>query len=94
VAEPVTHVGVDETAFQRRHEYVTVVTDLRRTRVLYVGDERRQETLDRYWASVPLEHRQAVEAVAMDLWEPYIRSTLTHVPDAEAKIVFDKFPMA
>ncbi|MGH6692369.1 MAG: transposase, partial [Gammaproteobacteria bacterium] len=33
----------------------------------------------------------AVEAVAMDMWEPYIGSTRTHLPEAERKIVFDKF---
>ena len=29
-AEPIVRVGVDETSFQRRHEYVTVVSDLER----------------------------------------------------------------
>jgi hypothetical protein len=34
------HLDIDETAFQRRHEYVTLVTDLDRARVLYVADTR------------------------------------------------------
>ncbi|MFN9368666.1 MAG: transposase, partial [Planctomycetia bacterium] len=32
-----------------------------------------------------------VEAVAMDMWEPYIQSTLEAVPLASSKIVFDRF---
>ena len=27
----------------------------------------------------------------MDMWEPYVQSVLTHVPDGRAKIVFDKY---
>lgn len=48
---PARHPGIDETAFQRRHEYVTVVTDLDRARVLYVADTRRRESLDAFWAA-------------------------------------------
>ncbi len=32
--QPVPHLGIDETAFARRHQYVSVVTDLDRSRVL------------------------------------------------------------
>ena len=27
----------------------------------------------------------------MDMWGPYFESTMQHVPDAESKIVFDRF---
>jgi len=30
----------------------------------------------------------------MDMWEPYIHSTLVHLDDATAKIVFDKVHIA
>jgi hypothetical protein len=70
-AAPARYLGIDETAFQRRHEYVTVVTDLGRSRVLYVADDRRRESLGRFWAQWPAEHRATIAAVAMDMWEPY-----------------------
>src|SRR5207244_1400305 len=38
--EPPRYVGVDETSFQKRHEYVTVVGDLERDRVIHVSDDR------------------------------------------------------
>jgi transposase len=94
VITPARHLGIDETAFQRRHEYVTVVTDLDQGRVLYVADHRRQESLDGFWATLPEATRDAIAAVAMDMWEPYISSTLAHLPGANAKIVFDKFHIA
>jgi transposase len=93
-AAPARYLGIDETAFQRRHEYVTVVTDLERSRVLYVADDRRRESLDGFWAQWPAAHRATIAAVAMDMWEPYIGSTRAHLPGAEGKIVFDKFHIA
>jgi transposase len=88
------HVGVDETSFQKRHEYVTVVSDLDRGVVVHVADHRGRDALDGFWASLTPSQREQVEAVAMDMWEPYIQSTLDHLPDAGNKIVFDKFHVA
>lgn len=88
------HTGVDETSFQKRHEYVTVVSDLERGVVLHVADDRGREALDGFWRGLSEAQREQVEAVAMDMWEPYIQSTREHVPGAETKIVFDKFHVA
>ncbi len=30
----------------------------------------------------------------MDMWHPYVSSTLNHLPEAQSKIVFDKFHIA
>ena len=39
----------------------------------------------------PPDQLASIEAIAMDMWEPYVQSVLTHVPDGRAKIVFDKY---
>lgn len=88
------HAGVDETSFQKRHEYVTVVSDLERSIVVHVADDRGRAALDGFWTSLREEQRAQVEAVAMDMWEPYIQSTREHLPGAAEKIVFDKFHVA
>jgi transposase len=87
--EPLRFVGVDETSFQKRHEYVTVVADLEGDRVLWVGDHRRQGTLESYWEGLTAEQREAVEEVVMDMWDPYIAATEAWVPDST--IVFDRY---
>ncbi len=94
ILEPPRYLGIDETSFQKRHEYVSIVTNLEGTRVLYVGDDRTRESLDGFWETLPPEHLASIEAVAMDMWEPYIRSTEAHIPDAWSKIVFDKYHVA
>jgi transposase len=92
--EPIRRVGVDETAYQKRHEYVTVVNDLERGRVIFVGDGRKQDALDGFWALLPAERRRELEAVAMDMLPAYMRSTRDHLEGAASKICFDRFHVA
>src|SRR5262249_37105260 len=87
VRTPARHLGIDETSFARRHQYVTVVTDLEHGRVLYVADERRRESLDAFWGQLSASELAAIEAVALDMWEPYLGSVRAHVPAADAKLV-------
>ena len=88
------HVGVDETSFQKRHEYVTVVCDQDEDTVVYVADGRGRGVLDRFWELFTEDQRAKVESVSMDMWPAYIASTEAAVPDAERKIAFDKFHVA
>src|SRR5881397_879231 len=58
-------VGVDEKSFQRRHDYVTVVSDLEGARVLFVADDRKRESLEAFWAlGLTAAQRAQVEAIA------------------------------
>ena len=93
-AEPVRHLGVDEKAFRKGHKYMTVVNDLERGRVLYVAEDRKQESLDGFWGTLTEGQRNGIEAVAMDMWDPYVNSVRAHVAEADEKIVFDKFHVA
>jgi len=85
------HLGVDEKAVAKRHRYVTLVNDLDRGTVEYIGDDREKSSLDAYYQSLSAEQLSGIEAVAMDMWEPYIESTAVHVPDGRSKIVFDRY---
>jgi transposase len=93
-AEPVTQIGVDEKAFRKGHNYLTLVNDLLRGRVLYVAEDRKQSSLDGFWETLTAGQTAGIEAVAMDMWDPYIASVREHVPEADGKIVFDKFHVA
>jgi len=92
--EPPKRIGVDETSFQKRHEYVTTVNDLEAGVVLFVGDDRKQATLDGFFEDLGEAGCAGLEAIAMDMWAPYIGSARSHVPEADRKIVFDKFHVA
>ncbi len=90
----VRQIGVDETSFQRRHEYVTIVTDLETSRVLHVADDRKRASLDAFFRGLDAEQLARIDAIAMDMWGPFIASVKEYVPDAELKIAFDKFHVA
>ena len=87
-------IGVDETSFRKGAEYITVVNDLDQNKVLWIGDDRRKQTLSVFYAELGVEGCEGLESVAMDMWAPYISSTREHVPDADQRIVFDKFHIA
>ena len=87
-------IGVDETSFRKRAEYITVVNDLDQNKVLWIGDDRRKQTLSAFYTELGVEGCNRLESVAMDMWAPYISSTREHVPDADRRIVFDKFHVA
>jgi len=92
--EGIKHVGVDETAFQRRHEYVTVVSNQQGGGVLHVADGRSQEALDNFWKQLTPKQLAEIESVAMDMCAAYVRSAKEHLPGADAKIAFDRFHVA
>jgi len=93
-SQPLRAIGLDETSFQRRHEYVTVIYDTERTRVVEVLDGRSREALETFYWDTPFEDLQTIESVSMDMWGPYIEATLEHIPDAKRKIAFDRFHVA
>lgn len=87
----VARIGVDEKAASKGHQYITLVCDLDGATIEYIGDDRKTETLDGYFETLSDEQIAGIQAVAMDMWEPYINSTLAHLPDGKNKIVFDRF---
>ncbi len=93
-AEPLRRLGVDEKAFRKGHKYFTLVNDLDRPRVLFVAEDRKKSSLDGFWETLTEAQKEGIEAVAMDMWDPYVASVREHLVDGETKIVFDKFHVA
>jgi len=90
-----TVVGVDETSFQKRHEYVTVVCDPERATVLFVADGRSADSLSGFFDGLTAEERAGIDAVAMDMSGAYLSAVTRALgPDANERIVFDKFHLA
>ncbi len=88
------HLGVDETAFRKRHDYVSIVSDQDNGTVLYVGKDRKKADLKQWFEALPRSCLEAIESVSMDMWPAFINATLEMVPGAESKIAFDKFHVA
>ncbi len=93
-AEDLIYIGVDEKAFRKGHQYLTLVNDLIGGNVLYVAEDRKESSLDGFWGTLTQDQRDGIFGVAIDMWEPYISSIRRNLPDGDDKIVFDKFHIA
>lgn len=45
-------IGIDEFAVKKGHVYKTIVIDLGRGRIVYVGDDKGTDVLDGFWKMV------------------------------------------
>jgi transposase len=86
-----SHLGVDEKAIAKGHSYMTLVCDLNEATVEYVGEERKEESLAAYFAAFSPEQLEAIEAICLDMWPAYINACHANVPQADQKMVFDRF---
>jgi len=82
-------LAVDEVSYKKHHKYLTIVLDLERTRVVWVGQDRSKETLDRFFKEIGPERAEKIVAIAIDMWDPFQASIKEHAP--QAVVVFDKF---
>lgn len=84
-------IGIDEKAIAKGHRYMTLVCDLDEATVEYIGEERKEASLGAYFEAFPKECREDVEAISLDMWPAYINACRDKVPDADNKMVFDRF---
>ena len=82
-------LAVDEISLKKGHHYLTVIINWQNGRVLWVGEGRRYETLKAFFDTLTDEQKVAIKAIAMDMWDPYIKAVKECCPDAA--IVFDQF---
>lgn len=88
---PMARVGADEKAFAKGHSYMTIVCDIDQGTVEYVADGRKKESLAGFFQGLSAEQRSAIEAVAVDMHEPYVQAIQEELPLAADKIVHDRF---
>lgn len=83
-------MGVDEIYLGKKQKFLTVVSNLETVEPLWMGQERKKETLDEFFRSQLKEkQRRAIAAVCVDMWRPYQLSLEEWAP--QARLVYDKF---
>ena len=65
-------LGVDEKAFRKGHRYLTIVNDIERGTVEFISENRKKASLAEFYKPRTPEQLRAIEAIAMDMWEPYV----------------------
>ena len=82
-------IGVDEISYRKHHRYLTVVVDHLTGRVVWAGKDRKVKSLLRFFRKLGPERAAALEAVSMDMWEPYWVVVRKKAP--QAQVIFDRF---
>jgi transposase len=88
-----TALGVDEVSYRKGHKYVTVVYDLDRSRVDWVGPGKKRETIDSFFTEQLSDYQKSqVKWACCDMSETFIGAIKTHCP--HAKLVLDRFDLS
>ena len=90
-ARPPVHViGIDEVSRRKGQVYLTVVYDLERRVLLWVGDDRTEEAVRPFFTKEMGARRcHTLRVVCMDMWAPYAKLVREHATNAQ--ILFDRF---
>ena len=85
----VTRIAMDEFAIQKGHRYATVVVDVARKRVLWVGRGRSRAEVRPFFERLGPERCAQLQAVAMDMNTAYDLEVRRHCPNA--RVIYDLF---
>lgn len=86
---PLHVIGIDEVSRRKGHHYLTVVYDLERRVLLWVGQDRTADTLNRFFAELGRRRCRSIHTVCMDMWPAFLRSVRENLP--RAQVLFDRF---
>jgi transposase len=84
-------IAVDETSCRKGHDYVTLVADMLKRRVIFVTEGKDATTIEAFSADLR-QHSgdpEKIACVSIDMSPAFIKGVAEHLPNAE--ITFDKF---
>lgn len=81
---PIRAIGVDEIAYGRGHNYLTLVYQIEAgcVRLLWVGKERTEESFEKFFTLIGKELAEKIEFVCSDMWKPYLKLIAKHCTNA------------
>jgi transposase len=84
-------IGIDEIQWRRGHQYLTLVyqIEMGMKRLLWIGRERTEHTLERFFAFFGNERCSALQYICSDMWQPYLKVIATWAD--QAVHVLDRF---
>jgi len=88
---PAVHaIGIDEVSRRKGQVYLTVVYDLERRVLLWVGEDRTEEAVAKFFTEEMGPRRcHTLRVVCMDMWAAYANLVRKHA--SRAQILFDRF---
>jgi transposase len=83
-------LGIDEISYAKGHKYATVIYDLDRACVVWIGEGKGRATVDRFFTEALSPYQRAnVRWACCDMSEAYMGAIRDHCPGAT--LVIDRF---
>jgi transposase len=82
--DSVKAIGVDEIAYGRGHDYLTLVYQIESgcKRLLWVGEERTTQSFEKFFVMIGKDLAERIEFVCSDMWKPYLDLIAKHCTNA------------
>ena len=84
-------IGVDEIQWQKGHKYLTLVYQIDdfHKRLLWLGEARKESTLQSFFDWFGAERSEALKYVCSDMWKPYLNVIALNA--SQAIHILDRF---
>lgn len=88
----IEELGIDEVSERKGHRYLTLVTDIERRRVIWVGKKRDRAVLKRFFRWLGKKRRKKLKRVVIDMHDPYEQEIRAQCP--RVRIIYDHFHLS
>ena len=83
-------IGIDEISYHKGHKYATLVYDLDRSCVVWIGQGKGRAAIDRFFNEALSDYQKSrIQNACCDMSETYIGAIKDHCPNAT--LVLDRF---
>ena len=86
-------IGVDEVAYRRQHEYLTLVADHDSGTIVWADEGRDSAALTRFFDELGPQRAAGLQAISIDMSAAYLKAIGEH-DDVDATVCFDPFHVA
>lgn len=86
---PLHVIGIDEVSRSKGQRYLTLVYDLERRRLVWLGENRDATTMQRFFDWLGRRRARSIRVVCCDMWAIYLAAVREQLP--QAGLVFDRF---
>ena len=87
--DDLTFIGIDELSYRRHHEYVTVVVDHVKQRVVWAAPGKNAATLDGFFDALGPARTAKLRGITIDMSAAYTQAVTHRAP--LARLVYDRF---
>ena len=91
--EDIKSIGIDEVSYAKGRKFVTVIYDLEKSRVVWVGKGKGRDTVDSFFNNQLTDaQKKKIKWASCDMYQTYIDAIEDHCPNVT--VVLDRFHVA